>query len=198
MLTVSGQPKIVISRAWFWLLLSALPAIALAGVHKHVKHKHWTTKYDHYFKKYSKHYFGPQKDWHWFKAQAIAESGLDPKAKSKAGAIGIMQIMPATFNDIKKKQPLITSLSEPKWNIAAGIYYDRLLYKKWMKTNLPAGQRLAFSFASYNAGHRKVRKAYNKAENKDGTVYAWGQVAPYTPSATRHYVKRISGLMKTE
>ena len=170
----------------------------MAGVHKHVKLKHWTDKYDHHFKKYSKRYFGPQKDWHWFKAQAIAESGLDPKARSKAGALGIMQILPATFGDIQKKQPTFTSLMDPKWNIAAGIFYDRQLYKKWMKTDLPTGQRLAFAFASYNAGHRRMRKAYNKVEQAEGTIYSWGQVAPLAPKATRHYVQRIHGLMKTE
>ena len=181
-------------RAWLLLLI---PAVVLAGGHKHVKHKHWTDKYDHHFRKYSKYYFGPRKDWRWFKAQAIAESGLNPKARSKAGAIGIMQIMPSTMAEIHQKNPKILMNEDPKWNIAAGIYYDRQLYKKWLKTPVPAGERMDFAFASYNAGHRRTRKAYNKAEAKLGSVRAWDQVAPYTPKATRAYVSRINKLMVT-
>jgi len=181
----------------FWLLLLFIPAIAVAGAYKHVRHKHWTNEYDHHFRKYSKYYFGPQKDWRWFKAQAIAESGLNPKAKSKVGAMGLMQIMPATLKEIRKRNSMILTSEDPKWNIAAGIYYDRQLYKKWIKTSVPAEERLGFAFASYNAGHRRTRKAYNKAEAKLGSVAAWEQVAPYTPKATRAYISRINKLMHT-
>lgn len=180
-----------------WPLLLLVPAVVMAGVHKHVEHKHWTDKYDHHFRKYSKHYFGPQKDWRWFKAQAIAESGLNPKARSRVGAVGLMQIMPATMTEIRNKNPKILGSDDPKWNIAAGIYYDRQLYKKWQKAKVPARERMDFSFASYNAGHRRTRQAYNKAETKLGSVAAWDQVAPYTPKATRAYVSRINKLMDT-
>ena len=181
-------------RAWLLLLV---PAVVFAGAHKHVKHKHWTNEFDHHFRKYSKRYFGPQKDWRWFKAQAIAESSLNPKARSKVGAIGLMQIMPSTMAEINRKNPKILLNEDPKWNIAAGIYYDRQLYKKWQQTQVPVAERMDFSFASYNAGHRRTRKAYNKAEAKLGRVNAWDQVAPYTPKATRAYVSRINKLMDT-
>ncbi len=180
-----------------WLLPIFIPIIGMAVVHKHVEHKHWTDEYDRHFRKYSKHYFGPQKDWRWFKAQGIAESGLNPKAKSRVGAMGIMQIMPATMAEIRKKNPTILNSKDPKWNIAAGIYYDRQLYKKWKKTSVSSGERLDFAFASYNAGHRRTRIAYNKAEVKLGKVAAWSEVAPYTPGATRAYVSRINKLMDT-
>jgi len=60
-------------------------------------------KFDKYFSKYSKRFFGPTFDWHYFKAQAVAESRLNPKAESGVGAAGIMQIMPRTFKEISKK-----------------------------------------------------------------------------------------------
>ena len=88
--------------------------------------------YDGHFKKYSKRFFGPGFDWRFFKSQAIAESGLKPEARSQAGAVGLMQIMPATYKEILKKKPYIKgSRNHPRWNIAAGIYYDRRLWNMW-------------------------------------------------------------------
>ena len=186
------QPSI----RWF-LLLVLLPALALAAVVKHVKHEHWTDEYDVHFRKYTKHYFGPHIDWHWFKAQGIAESGLEPKSSSVAGAVGIMQILPATYAEIKERNPHFTRIEVPRWNIAAGIFYDRMLYRKWKK-GLPTEQRLTFALASYNAGYGTINKAFSRAQKHQGEIKSWPQVAPYAPGQTRHYVSRIMGLMAVE
>jgi len=181
---------------WLWCLLALLPALVFAGVSKHVKHKHWTNQYDGMFRKYTKHYFGPHFDWHWFKAQAIAESALNPKAKSPMGAVGIMQILPSTYKDIRKQTPFIASIEEPRWNIAAGIFYDRQLYRKWKrKRSIHTQDRLAFTFGSYNAGYGGVLRAYKRANKKHAEIKQWDQVAPFAPKETRHYVKRIQRLM---
>ena len=179
-----------------WLLLMLVPTVALAAAFKGVDHEHWTDKYDRHFRKYSKHYFGPLLDWRWFKAQGIAESGLNPKARSKSGAVGIMQILPSTFEYMRKKNPSLISLEDPKWNIAAGIYYDRYLYDKWKDEPLDPGERLYFAFGAYNAGHSRVRRAYNKVLKKLGKVERWEQVDDYLPGQTRHYVRRIRKLVK--
>ncbi|MCG7897047.1 MAG: transglycosylase SLT domain-containing protein [Candidatus Thiodiazotropha weberae] len=179
------------------LLLLLLPGLLHAGPFKHVKHDHWSDRYDNYFRKYTKHYFGPHIDWHWFKAQGIAESGLQPKALSSAGAKGIMQILPATYQEIKEDNPHFTHIEEPRWNIAAGIYYDRMLYRKWKK-GLPTEERLAFALGSYNAGYGNVLRAYRKAIKAHGEVKNWSQVETYAPGETRHYVRRIKALMVTK
>ena len=70
-------------------------------------HYNQFTKYDRHFSKYSKRYFGAGFDWRYFKAQAIAESGLQADARSRVGAIGIMQVMPRTFEDIRQQNPQI-------------------------------------------------------------------------------------------
>ena len=186
-------------KFWLFMLAFFLPAAVYAYVletDKHVKDKHWTKEYDVYFKKYAKHYFGPHVDWHWFKAQGIAESNLNPKAKSPVGAKGIMQIMPATYEEILQKNPHIPATDEPRWNIAAGIFYDRMLYRKWKKKKtISTKERLSFSFASYNAGLGTVLKAYKKASKKHGEVKQWQQVEGFAPGETRFYVKRINNLM---
>lgn len=175
-------------------LLVIIPLLAAAETFKHVDHEHWSIDYDAYFRKYAKHYFGPLVDWRWFKAQGIAESGLNPNAHSPAGAKGIMQILPATYQEIKEKNPQFSYIDEPRWNIAAGIYYDRLMFQKW-KDNLPTQERINFALASYNAGYANVRRAFGSAEQKLEKVRRWTQVAPYAPKETRRYVQRIARLM---
>lgn len=183
------------AHAW-GLAMILVPFVVVAGDFKHVDHKHWTDKYDRQFRKYSKHYFGPLVNWRWFKAQGIAESGLNPKAKSKSGATGIMQILPSTFEYIRTKNKSFLSIEDPKWNIAAGIYYDRYLYNKWKFLDLDVKQQLFFTFGSYNAGFRRIRNAYNKTMKKQGEVRRWEPVASHAPGQTRRYVRRIRKLMQ--
>ena len=185
-------------RFWgWWPVLLLLPSLVLASVAKHVEHAHWDDQYDRYFRKYAKHYFGAGFDWRWFKAQGIAESGLDANARSRAGARGVMQIMPATFAEIRDKNPHFTSIDDPHWNIAAAIWYDRQLYRRWVDRVERSPERLKFTFASYNAGYSKVRRAFGKAA-KQQPVADWQQVAPFTPGETRHYVRRIHRLMRVD
>ena len=179
-----------------WLLAVAVPTMALASVFKDVDHDHWTHRYDRLFRKYAKHYFGPTLDWRWFKAQGIAESGLDPKARSHRGAVGIMQILPSTFKFLRKKNPALGDIATPRWNIAAGIYYDRYLYNKWDDEPVRGLDRLFLAFSAYNAGHMRVRRAYNRAVQQLGQVRHWEQLKPFLPGQTRHYVARIRKLMK--
>ncbi len=150
----------------------------------------WTDEYDRHFRKYSKRYFGPLFDWHWFKAQAIAESNLNEKAVSHVGAIGLMQIMPDTFKEINDKNPHFAEVNKPRWNIAAGIYYDQLLYRKF--PNTPEQDRLYLALASYNAGYGRILNASRKLDTDEPL---WEEVKPYLPGETRGYVARIRKLM---
>lgn len=169
------------------LLTGILASNALAA---DVDGEKWNAAYDAHFQKYAERYFGPHFDWRWFKAQAIAESRLRPAAASGAGAKGIMQILPSTFRDIRKKKPHFGDLTSSKWNIAAGIYYDRQLYRKWR--DVPEQERLYLALASYNAGYARVRSAYNKVE---GEEKSWSLIKTHLPGETRAYVARIRTLM---
>jgi len=173
------------------LVLTIYSQIVYASFIDHPVHSgKWTDKYDRHFKKYSKRYFGPLFDWHWFKAQAIAESGLSHDAKSHVGAQGLMQIMPATFDEINKKNPHFSKLEAAKWNIAAGIYYDRTLYRKFKKT--AAQDKLYMTFASYNAGYGRILNASKRTGSEEKN---WEEIRPYLPKETRGYVSRIRKLM---
>ena len=161
----------------------------------------WTTKYDQYFRKYTKRYFGVGFEWRWFKAQAVAESNLRADAKSWSNAKGIMQIMPRTFAEVRKKNPSFVDIVEPRWNIAAGIYYDRLLYRKW-KAERPLADRMSFTFASYNAGFRNIIKAQNLSRQAGLNENLWSSIESVAPKVrgwrykeTLGYVDKINGLM---
>ena len=156
------------------------------------------TKFDQYFSKYSKRHFGVGFDWHYFKAQAIAESNLRPAVTSRAGAVGVMQIMPRTYQEIRDKNPGITgSAEQPRWNIAAGIWYDHQNFVVWTDRR-PLLDKIKFMFGSYNAGRANVLRAQRVAagDGLDGAL--WSSIEQGLPrvtgrssAETLQYVDRI-------
>ena len=167
-----------------------------------VTSRKWTSKYDQYFRKYTKRYFGVGFEWKWFKAQAIAESNLKANATSWVNAKGIMQLMPKTFHEIKKKNPFFIDINEPRWNIAAGIYYNRQLYKKW-GAERPFKDKISFTFASYNAGFQNIVKAQKTAKKRGLNENLWHNIKSIAPKVHgwRHketvgYVDKITTMMK--
>ncbi len=121
-----------------------------------------TERYDPSFRKYSKRFFGVGFDWRLFKAQAMTESRLDPLAQSQVGARGIMQLMPSTFREIQSKNPDWLSVDDVEWNIAAGIFHDRKLWRLW-RGDVSDDDHHRFMFASYNAGRIPILTAQRVA-----------------------------------
>lgn len=145
--------------------------------------------YDNYFRKYSKRFFGPAFDWHYFKAQAVAESNLNPKAKSHVGAKGIMQIMPRTYNEIRAKNKYISgTATEPRWNIAAGIWYNKQQFEFWQKGRV-LEERLKFMYGSYNAGRGNLLKAQRKALDAGLNPRVWESMYVALPQVTGKHSK---------
>ncbi len=158
----------------------------------------WTDRYDPYFRTYTDSLFEGEVHWQVFKLQAIAESGLRQKARHKSGATGLMQVMPATFREIKTWSAELhgKSLYSAQWNIAAGMTYNRYLYGRWGEGGFEGRDRLALMLASYNAGYSRTLKAVVKARKKDAkTPLNWEAIRPYVPSSTKHYVERILSSM---
>lgn len=155
--------------------------------------------YDLYFLSYTEISFGGQLDWRWIKAQAIAESRLDPAAKSPVGAIGVMQLMPGTSADMAKKLGIHDTPLVPHVNIRMGIAYDRQCWDVWKKE--VGIERIRFMFASYNAGAGNILKAQQLAERSKLPTDRWQFIAMALPEITgRHavettnYVDRIERL----
>ncbi len=140
---------------------------------------------DDAFRKYAKRFFGPGVDWRIFKAQGMTESGLDPDATSRVGARGIMQLMPSTYAEVRSKEAMVgETISDPEWNIAAGILYDRTLWKNW--AGAPEGShQWQFTFGSYNAGLTTMKRAQKIAEERSLNARAWPSIIVVAPEVPR-------------
>ncbi len=157
-----------------------------------------TSRYDAMFRKYSKRFFGPAFDWRFFKAQAMAESGLDAAARSWVGARGIMQLMPSTFKEVKSKNPELGDMNDPEWNIAAGVYHDRQLYREWMK-DAAVGHRKQFTLGSYNAGRTTLLRAQKVAQERALDHRAWPSIEIIAPQVPRwRYEETLNYVAKVE
>lgn len=151
----------------------------------------YSDKYDEYFRHYAQRYFGPFIDWRWFKAQAVAESLLNPQAVSHANAQGVMQLLPSTFEEVRLTNPNWDDIYTPRWNIAAGIFYNYTLYQQW-NGSLHGHDRFLLTLASYNAGFQRVRYAYGVVNH----VRNFNDIQQRLPAETRGYVERIQSLMQ--
>jgi membrane-bound lytic murein transglycosylase F len=156
-----------------------------------------TDRYDPVFRKYTKRYFGPAFDWKYFKAQGMAESGLDSNATSWVGARGVMQLMPSTYRDIASHRPDFGTIDQPEWNIAAGIMHDRYLWTLYQK-DISDDERHRFMFASYNAGEGTIKRAITVVTKEQPGPPAWSSVEQVAPTVGRWrytetlgYVRRI-------
>jgi soluble lytic murein transglycosylase-like protein len=167
-------------------LLLALAAPPLSAQHRP------SDRYDPTFRKYSKRYFGPGWDWRYFKAQAMAESDLNPAAKSWVGARGLMQLMPTTFQAIQSKRPELASIDDPEWNIAAGIMHDRYLWRLW-KNHGSDEERRACMFASYNAGEGTLARAHNAARTEQLDDMTWTSIERIAPKVQRWRYRETLG-----
>jgi hypothetical protein len=79
----------------------------------------------------------------WIRAVMQAESAGDPRAVSRAGAMGLMQIMPETWAELRARHRLGADVFDPRDNILAGAAYLREMYDRFGSPGF---------LAAYNAG----------------------------------------------
>ncbi len=119
-----------------------------------------------YFQKYGDQY---DVDWLLMAAQGYQESQLDQNAKSHVGAIGVMQIMPATGKDLK-----VGDIRKVEPNIHGGVKYMRWMidhyYGKEPMTKL---DKALFAFASYNAGAGRISQLRREAAKRGLDPNVW-------------------------
>lgn len=121
-----------------------------------------------YFRKYGDRY---SFDYLMVAAQAYQESGLDQSVVSRAGAIGIMQMLPSTAADKSVGIPDISSIDN---NIHAGTKYLRYIVDHYFDDpGIDEVNRTLFAFASYNAGPNRIRRLRVKAAEQGYDPNVW-------------------------
>lgn len=105
-------------------------------------------------------------DWRLLAAQIYQESRFKPSTRSWAGAVGLMQVLPTTAEEMG-----YCSIEKPELNIQAGVAYIKYLSKFW--EDIPEDERIKFVLASYNAGPGHVSDARRLAMKygKDPNVW---------------------------
>jgi membrane-bound lytic murein transglycosylase MltF len=118
------------------------------------------------FKKYSDQY---QVDYLLMAAQGYQESGLDQGVKSPVGAIGVMQVMPATAKDLN-----VGDVRQLESNVHAGVKYIRWVMDEYYKDEpMTQVDKGLFAFASYNAGPGRIRQLRREAEKRGLDPNVW-------------------------
>jgi membrane-bound lytic murein transglycosylase MltF len=118
------------------------------------------------FRKYGDQY---QLDAVLMAAQGFQESGLDQNAKSHVGAVGVMQVMPATGKDLN-----VGDIHQIEPNIHAGVKYIRFMIDTYFADEpMDRLNKGLFAFASYNAGPGRVRQLRREAERQGLDPNVW-------------------------
>ena len=114
-------------------------------------------------------------DWRLMAAQCYQESTFDPMARSWAGALGLMQIMPATADMLGLPRDKI---HDPESNIAAAAKYLGQLEAKF--ADIPGrSEKMNFVLGSYNGGYHHIRDAMALTEKYGGNPHSWSDVSQY-------------------
>ncbi len=121
--------------------------------------------FDEDIKKYSKEIGW---DWRLLVSLIYQESQFNPKAKSWAGAIGLMQLLPSTAKHFGAKNP-----HDPIESLKAGVKYLKWLDNLWKKYIPDKNERIKFVLASYNIGYGHILDARKLAEKYGANPNVW-------------------------
>jgi membrane-bound lytic murein transglycosylase MltF len=118
------------------------------------------------FQKYSGKY---DIDYVLMIAQAYQESQLNQNAKSGVGAVGIMQVMPATGKELK-----VGDIHQVEPNVHAGVKYIRFMIDRYFANEpMDALNKTLFAFAAYNCGPARVQQLRREAAERSLNPNVW-------------------------
>lgn len=169
----------VLANRWGWHS-RAIATAASAGAYDDLSLR-YPLPYQDSFLQHSNHANIPST---WAYGIARSESLFMPDIRSSAGAIGLMQLMPATGRDVARQIKLpfsgVHTLTNPVANIRLGT-----TYLAWMAERFGGNRVLAT--AAYNAGPHRVDQWIPADDAVDARI--WIENIPY--NETRKYVRRV-------
>ena len=107
--------------------------------------------------------------WLLMLAQGFQESGLNPEARNPSGAVGVMQVLPATGRELG-----FPDVHPPAPNIAAGIrYMDRLRRTYFNDPKISPENQVFFALAGYDAGPNRILRLRQHAPEQGLDPNVW-------------------------
>ena len=143
------------------------------------------------FRKYGTRY---DVDYLLVMAQAYQESRLDQSVRSPAGAIGVMQLMPATGAQMR-----VGDIQKLESNIHAGVKYLRHVEDTYFdEPSLDPVVKALFAFASYNAGPNRIQSLRREAARRGLDPDRWFRNVEYVVAdrVGRETVTYVSNIFK--
>jgi membrane-bound lytic murein transglycosylase F len=113
-------------------------------------------------------------DWRLLASVIYQESNFRPNAESWAGAVGLMQLMPATAIEFGA-----VDRTNPHQSLRAGVRYLKYLDKLWSKYVRDPNERVKYVLASYNAGLSHILDARNLAKKYSKDPNRWDDVESF-------------------
>ena len=102
-------------------------------------------------------------------AQGYQESQLDNQRRSRAGAVGVMQVLPSTGREMQ-----VGDVRQLDPNIHAGTKYLRFMTDRYFKgAPMDPMDKMLFAFASYNAGPAKISQLRKEAKQAGLDPNVW-------------------------
>jgi membrane-bound lytic murein transglycosylase MltF len=135
-------------------------------------------------------------DWLMVAALAYQESRIDQNLRSPAGAVGVMQVLPATAGDPNVGVPGIEKLEN---NIHAGVKYLRFLRDRYFEGEpMDDTNKTLFTMASYNAGPARIAGLREEAEKSglDPNVWFFNVEVIAAKRIGRETVQYVSNIYK--
>jgi len=114
---------------------------------------------------------------------AEVESAFHPSARSRAGAVGLYQLMPQTAKSLGLSVEPTDERLIPEENARAAARYLRHLYRRFGDWSLV--------LAAYNAGETRVHRLLTETE-----ANSYEMIAPLLPAETRAYVPKMDSVLR--
>ena len=125
-------------------------------------------------------------DWYLLSAIAYVESKFDTTLVSPAGAVGLMQIMPSTYNGILLEMGKDTTLRSSELDVEVAVHYLHKLND--MFDFIDQEERLNYILGSYNCGAGHVFDAMRLARRDGICRYNWASLTPVLKSLSEEKV----------
>lgn len=115
-------------------------------------------------------------EWQLLAALAYQESHFNLHAKSRVGALGLMQLMPHTANRFGAD-----NMEDPRESVRVGTMWLKDIIWRYNKRASNERERIRLTLAAYNAGPGRIKYCIDTLEARGFEVHSWDDIAAALP-----------------